>query len=47
MEIIEEHADYSTVWELGKSMESPSNCHENCYSDDGACPDFCDIEWGS
>lgn len=47
MKIIEENTNYSTMWELGKSVESSSNCPNNCYSDDGDCPNFCDIEWGS
>lgn len=47
MKIIEKHTEYSIVWESGKPTESLSNCPENCYSDDGSCPNFCDIEWGS
>lgn len=46
MKIIEENVNYSIAYESGKGVEAPNACRDDCASDDGGCPNFCDWEWG-
>lgn len=47
MDIIEENKKYSEMVKNENKSSSLTSCNNDCASDDGGCPSFCDWEWGS
>lgn len=47
MEIIECNVINSSETMFDENVRLFDGCNDDCWSDDGDCPSFCDHEWGS